>query len=135
MALWIHPNQVTFAGQTLRPVLSVRLERKAATLLDERGGGEHHLTFVDACGERLEIVVELEPGAWPDGPALGAEGELSFEASLGAADGRRVRVQAAAVLIAANDIANAKTGQRRVLRFLAVSHDGTNDPVTVEEAT
>ncbi len=135
MALWLNPNLVTFAGAALQPVLCVRVERTAARTLAERGGGDRHIRFVDACGERVEVIVEVEPAAFPHGPALGGEGELSFEASLGAADGKRVRVSAAAVLIACHDVATPKNGLRRHLRFLARSADGTADPISVEAAT
>ncbi len=129
--LWLNPNQVSFAGQTLQPVLSVRVERRAERTLAERGEGERFCSFIDACGERVELIVELEPVAWPDSWGLGEAGELAFEASLGSSDGRRVRVSAPAVLIACQDTLTPKAGLRRQLRFLAQSADGS-DPISVE---
>jgi hypothetical protein len=129
--LWLNPNQVSFAGQTLRPVLSVRLERRGERLLAERGEGERFCSFVDACGERVELIVELEPAAWPDSCGLGEAGELAFEASLGTSDGQRVRVSAEVALIASQDTVSPKTGLKRQLRFLARSTDGS-DPIIVE---
>lgn len=132
MTLWLNPNLVSFAGQPMQPVLSVRLERRPDRLLAERGEGERYCTFVDACGERVELVVELEPTAWPEVQQLGAAGELSFEASLGAGEGQRVRVSAAVVLIGCLDTLEPRSGLRRRLRFLARSSDGVSNPILVE---
>lgn len=132
MTLWIHPNNVTFADRTLTPIVSLRIERKAERIIAERHEGDVQVSFADACGERLEMTVELEPTAWPESMPLGCEGEISFEASLGAADGKRVRVTATAVLIAVQDLATPKTGMRRQLRFLLRATQGMSEPLAVE---
>jgi len=126
MAVWLHPERVTFAGKIFDHVRHVRIESipfdpNAQTANPDRLMGlpsdpmDVQITIVVV----RDIVGSLEPFDLPS-----ASGPLEFEVALGRSDAHRQRIALDATLAVSRFIFDRQSPARHEARFLAVSSNG-----------
>jgi hypothetical protein len=130
--LVLNPSQVRFGAQTWPAVLSVVIDRAAAREIVEWSDAGPHAVFADVPEQRVGVRVEMELASdGLDAPRPGDQGELTFVTSPTAADGGRRRASIAAVVLAVRHEVSLRRAVR-VIDLVAVSGDGSTDPVVVE---
>lgn len=126
----LRPDEVRFGGETWGKVARVTIDRLSMGTVDEWDELGAHLVFVDVAKQRAVIRVSQEiEGDDFGGPIPGELALFSFYGSTGSdADRRRVYCDAVveSVLNKVSDY-----GSSRVITLIAVSSDGSVDPITV----
>jgi hypothetical protein len=130
--LVLNPRRVTFAGQTWGGVVSVSVSRSARGLIAEQGDEGMHVSLVDVPGQvvRVEVMQELL-GDDIDTPDLGAQGTLEFTTGPSSVAGPARRVTATCVIESMEYEVSLRKGSARRVKLIAVSSNGTSDPVNV----
>ncbi|MDF1808921.1 MAG: hypothetical protein P1U42_04420 [Phycisphaerales bacterium] len=126
----LRPSEVKFGSQVWENVARVSVDRVAVSTVDGWDDFGSHLVFVDVARQRVVIRVTQEiVGDDFDGLALSELEEFSFVGSNGT-DARRVKVKADVVVESVlNKVSDF--GSSRVITLVAVSEDGSEDPITV----
>lgn len=132
--LIVDPREVSFGGATWASVTSVAIERRAAKSFAEYGASGPHIVLADVPEQRVEVTVVQELSADDmDAPVPGDLGALSFETALNSSSPGRKMVSMDAVVMGVTYAVSRKTGSVRTVGLLAVSSDGSVDPVTVSD--
>lgn len=135
--LVLNPSSVTLGGVEYRDVESVAFERVAAKEVIEWDEGGAHAVFADVVRQRVEIEIgqRLEAGVL-DGPRPGEMGLLRVVTGLNAGvQGRRAFTATCVVRSVRVEVSGAgREKARRRLRLVAISADGSTDPVAQTEA-
>jgi hypothetical protein len=131
--LILNPNRVKFGSLRFHSVLAVAIDRSASRELVEHSDLGPHAVFSDAPQQRTRIrVVQELTGTDLAEPGPGDSGELSFFASVGSSEARRVEVSAQCVVLRVeHDLRRTPT---RTMTFEAVSADGQAEPIAIEDA-
>jgi len=126
----LRPSEVKFGSKIWKNIARVSVDRVALSTVDEWDDFGSHLVFVDVARQRVVIRVTQEiEGDDFDGPALSEFEEFSFVGSNGT-DVGRIRVKADVVVESVlNKVSDF--GSSRVITLVAVSEDGSEDPITV----
>lgn len=126
----LRPDEVRFGGSLWEGVARVSVDRLSVSTVDEWDEIGPHLVFVDVAKQRAVIRVSQEiSGDDFSGPIPGELALFSFYGSSGSdADRRRVYTDAVveSVLNKVSDY-----GSSRVITLIAVSNNGSVDPITV----
>jgi hypothetical protein len=133
--LVLNPKEVEFEGESWADVSAVSVDREAARTVETWSDLGPHLAFADVPERRVVIKVMQELGS--DSllsVAPGDAGELSFYASHGSTDAGRKRVEADVVVTKVQHEVSLKRGAVRTVTCVAVSSDGSADPVRVTDA-
>ncbi len=126
----LRPDVVRFGDVVWEKVARVSVDRLSSQTIDEFDDLGPHVVFVDVGRQRAVIRVSQEiDGDDFGGPIPGELEELSFVGSAGS-DADRVKVKADAVVESVlNKVSDY--GSTRVITLIAVSSDGSVDPITV----
>lgn len=126
----LRPDEVKFGSKVWANVARVSVDRLSSRTIDEWDDLGPHLVFADVARQWAVIRVTQEiEGDDLDGPSLGGLDEFSFVGSAGT-DAGRVRVEADAVVESVlNKVSDY--GSTRVITLIAVSSDGSVDPIRV----
>ena len=128
--IWLNPARVVFGGQALSHVESVVVDRVSSKLLLERGDGGPHVVFADVPEQRVTVrVVRRAVEADSVEVSPGELGVLSFDRSLNASSSvERVTISQAVVTGVTHRLERSGDA-RQTVEFVAVSSDGSSDPV------
>lgn len=130
--IWLNPERVMIGGAVLADVMSVAIERLGDGVVAERGGDGPHLVFVDVPAVRIVIRITRRITAdEPHEPAIGAEAALSLRTVASASEAGGADVAATVVVTHITYDLKPRTGLAQQITCLAVSADGTTDPVAV----
>lgn len=133
--LVLNPRVVVFDGSTIGEVSLVAIDRSAGREIVEWSDLGPFAVFADVPEVVTEIRVVQRLGTEDLGSIVpGVMGELVLYTSRSSGDTLRRRISAGAVLMDVKHELNVDRGTGRVLRFVALSDDGSGDPVTVENA-
>jgi len=133
--LVLNPREVTFDGETWGNVSLVAIDRKAETSVVEFGDLGPHAVFADVPARRVEIRVERDVVRDDlGGPLPGQIGELAFFTAPTASNAGRKRVTSQAVVLGVRHELSTKKGAIRRIDLVAVSPDGAQDPVSIQDA-
>jgi hypothetical protein len=126
----LRPDEVKFGSDVWERVARVSVDRLSSQTIDEFDDRGPHVVFVDVGRQRAVIRVTQEiDGDDFGGPIPGDLEELSFVGSAGS-DAGRVKVTTDAVVESVlNKVSDY--GSTRVISLIAVSSDGSVDPITV----
>jgi len=126
----LRPDEVRFGTSVWEKVARVSVDRLSSQRVEEFDDLGPHVVFVDVGKQRAVIRVTQEiDGDDIGGPIPGDLEGLSFVGSSGS-DARRVKVVADAVVESVlNKVSDY--GSTRVITLIAVSSDGSVDPITV----
>ena len=129
------PRTVTFGTSTWTEIAAVTIDRSTTRLALDHGDAGPHPVFADAAEQatRIKVVQELasdDLGA----PRPGELSTLSLTTSPAAADGPRTRVEAIACVESVTHEVSLRRGTLRTITLVAVSPDGSTDPITTERA-
>ena len=126
----LRPDEVQFGADVWERVARVTIDRLSMGTVDQWDELGSHLVFVDVSKQRAVVRISQEiEGDELDGPTLGEKNLLSFYTSNGT-DVDRQRVHCYAVVESVmNKVSDY--GSTRVITLIAVSSDGSIDPVTV----
>ncbi len=126
----LRPDEVSFGSAVWGHVARVSVDRLSSRTIEQWDEFGPHLVFADVVRQRAVIRVTQEiEGDDFDGPTLGAKELFSFYGSSGS-DAGRTRVRAVAVVESVlNKVSDY--GSSRVITLVAVSEDGSEDPLTV----
>ena len=126
----LRPDEVRFGGAVWEKVARVTIDRLSVGTVDDWDELGPHLSFVDVGKQRAVIRVSQEiEGDDLDGPIPGDLSLLSFYTSNGTdVDRRRVYCDAVVESVM-NRVSDY--GSSRVITLIAVSSDGSVDPITV----
>ena len=126
----LRPDEVKFGSRVWSKVSRVTIDRLSSKTVDEWDDFGAHLVFVDVVRQRAVIRVSQEiDGDDFEDPLPGDMDEFSFIGSAGS-DADRVKVKADAVVESVLHRVS-DFGSTRVISLIAVSSDGSVDPITV----
>jgi hypothetical protein len=130
----LSPGVVTFGQARWAGVRSVVIDRTPERAVIEGSDVGPHATFADVpeVRVRVKVVMDLAADAL-DAPRPGQLATLTFFAAPGAADAARVRVRATCVVLRVTHEVQAERATRTV-DLVALSANGTDEPVTVDAA-
>ncbi len=134
--LVLNPRRVSFGAGAWGNVSSVSIGRTSNKLLAEWSDEGPHVVLVDTPEQMVTIrVVQEMLGDDMDTPRPGESGELSFTTGSNSSDAatREVTVGEAVVRTVGYETSTSR-GSRRFIELVAVSEDGTTDPVSVDDA-
>lgn len=131
--LLLNPRTVLFGASTWTEVASVSVDRVATRLALDHGDGGPHPVFADVPEQvtRIKVVQELasdDLGA----PRPGELSTLALTTSPTNADGPRTRLEAIACVESVTHEVSLKRGTLRTVTLVAISPDGSTDPITTE---
>jgi hypothetical protein len=133
--LLLNPRRVTFADETWEDVVAVSIDRAAAEEALEWGDLGPHVVFADVPRQRVTIRVVQELSRDDLGaPRPAEEGEISFFTSPATSDAWRRKVSARAVVMSVSHEVSLRRASTRTVTLVAVSEDGSADPVSVTPA-
>jgi len=113
----------------------VAVDRAATRLIEEWSDNGPHAVLVDAPEQRVTVRVVQEPsGDAPGAPLPGESGEFVVFTAPASGDTGRLRVSCEAVVTRVEHEVSLRRGSVRTVWLTAVSADGANDPITVEDA-
>lgn len=126
----LRPDEVKFGGSVWSKVARVTVDRLSSQTVDEWDDLGSHLVFVDVVRQRAVIRVSQEVvGDDFEGPIPGEFGAFSFVGGSGS-DAGLVKVEADAVVESVLHKVS-DYGSTRVITLIAMSSDGSVDPITV----
>lgn len=130
--LALSPESVTFDGQVWEGVESIAIDRVAMREVVEVGDLGPEVVFADVPERRVNVKVtrRIERSEL-GGVRLGDEGELVFRAGFGRTDAGWSRVSVPCVVTRVGHDFDGR-GVKRMVTMVAVSPDGSSDPVVVE---
>ena len=132
--LLLNPRTIRFGSSTWDNVTSIAIDREAHKLITEWNETGPHATFADVPEQRVVIRVTQELARDDiDAPHPGDEGAIEFHTSPTSSAAGRKRITATAVLADITHQLSLKGGAIRTARFIAISPDGTTDPVTLAD--
>jgi len=132
--LFIAPLTVNMGGVIYANVLSISMDRQATREVVEFGDAGPHVVFADVAEMRTKVVITMDVGLEPVGMVSFAPGEaltISFDYGINGAEASKRRVIVAQGVVMGYTYA-MKQGKpvARVVELLAVSSDGSADPIT-----
>lgn len=133
--LVLKPRRVSFGSSDWDGVTSVAIERSSARLVAEWGDLGPYAAMADVPEQRVGVrVVQEMLGDDMDEPRPGELATLSFvtQAGAGTAGGRLVSMSA--MVESVDYRVSVRNGSERTVRLVALSSDGTTDPVSVSNA-
>ena len=132
--LILNPRNVRFGSTTWPDVTLVAIDRDAARLALEWSDLGPHPVFADAPEQRLTIrIIQDAPSDDIDAPRPGDHDTLTLYTSPTAADARRRKLTAAAVITSiTHELSQTRPHQRRIT-LTALSADGATAPITVSD--
>jgi hypothetical protein len=132
--LILNPREVTFGAAAWPNVTLLSIDRTATRLALNWSDSGPHPTFADAPEQRTDIKVLIEVDR-DEGttPRPGDQATLSFVTSPTASDATRRCVSTAAVVTAVNHELSLKRGAIRTIDLVAISPDGTTDPLSIQD--
>lgn len=133
--LVLNPRVVKFGAEVWRDVTAVIVDRSASREAVEWSDGGPHAVLADVPEQRVEIRIVQEVSRDDvDAPRPGEQGQMVFYTSPMSTDAARRKVSATAVVLEAGHELSLRRGALRTVRLIAVSADGSADPITVEDA-
>ncbi len=134
--LVLNPRQMTFGGATWGNVASVSIGRSSNKLLAEWSDEGPHVVLADVPEQLVTVrVVQEMLGDDMDTPRPGESGALVFTTGPNSSDAatREVTIGEAVIRTVSYETSTSR-GSRRFIELVAVSEDGTTDPVGVDDA-
>jgi hypothetical protein len=113
-------------------VESVAIERTGEKTIAQWSDDGPHVVLADVPEQRVTVKVgQALQGEDISAPVPGDEAVLSFETAANSSAADRTTVSLAAVVTGVSYGVTRKSGTARTIELLAVSSDGSSDPVTV----
>ena len=133
--LLLNPRSVVFAGAVWEDVSAIVIDRAAARVIKEWSDLGPHVVLADV-PEQVVTVRVVQQVARDDvgAPLPGDSGGLVFHTAPAGGDTPRKKVSAQCVIADVTHELSLKNGAVRTVKLVAVSTDGSADPVTVEDA-
>ncbi len=133
--LLLNPQLVTFGSTTLPDVLSLAVERSPQRTITEWSDSGPHPTYADIPETRttIKLARSLSRDAI-DTPRPGDHATLTWHSSPNASDGLRRKFTSAAVVERVTYQFIQKSGAIQHVHFIAISPDGTTDPLAITPA-
>jgi hypothetical protein len=134
--LILNPRQATFAGAPWPNTTLVAIDRRSTRLALAWSDNGPHPTFADAPEQQtlIQVVMDVEREDL-DAPRPGDQGTLTFVTSPTASDASRRRLTTTAVITNVTHELSLKRGSIRTISLIALSPDGSDDPITISDAT
>lgn len=133
--LLLNPRRVMFGSATWGNVASVAIGRSAQRMLVEWSDAGPHAVLADVSEQRVSIeVVQELLGEDMDTPKPGQSGTLTFTTAPTSTDQPLREVTMTAVVESVNYEVSLRRGSVRRVVLVAVSSDGSADPVVVSDA-
>lgn len=133
--LVMNPRSVSFDGETLEDVTAVAIDRRGERVVVEWSDEGPHAVFADVPERRVVVCVTQEVARGDiTGPAPGDEGELVLHTSPTSGHAARRRVSATVVITSVGHELSRKRGALRTIECVAISGDGTTDPIEITPA-
>lgn len=137
--LLLNPRRVRFAGTPWEDVVAVVIDRVATKEVVEWTDLGEHVAFADVPEQRVDIRVVQNLGGVRDGEIIDSPspcelGELVFHTSPTAGAGGRKRIAVQVVVLRVEHELSLRRGAVRTVRFVAVSSDGSADPLDVQNS-
>jgi len=130
--LVLKPRRVEFDGETWGNVGSVAISRTAESMVVEWSDSGPHVVLADVPEQRVSVeVVQSLLGEDMDEPRPGRTGTLSFETGSSSTDASTDTVSMTAVIERVWYEVSVSRGSSRRVRLVAVSSNGSADPVSV----
>lgn len=130
--LILNPRRVTFGPATWSHVESVAIERTGEKTIAQWSDDGPHVVLADVPEQRVTVKVgQALQGEDISAPVPGDEALLSFETAANSSAADRTTVSLTAVVTGVSYGVTRKSGTARTIELLAVSSDGSSDPVTV----
>lgn len=135
--LFVNPRQVTFGSTTWGNVESVKFERSSAKLFVEYSDTGPHAVAGDVPEQKVEITVKQELLSDDlDAPTPGEVEELAFTTGPNSSDAGTKDVTVANAMVVSCDYeVSLRRGSSRTIKLVALSGNGTQDPVSVTAAS
>ena len=129
--IYLSPRRVTLGATDLTHVSSVTVDRAASVLTVEHSDLGPHVAFVDVPEQRITIrvvrtLVADEPGVIKPGQSLA----LSLRTAPSPAAPEARQIEAEVVVTGVEHDVTIKHGVRQTITCIAVSSDGSSDPIT-----
>ena len=133
--LLLNPRAVSFAGVAWEDVSAVVIDRSAGRAVREWSDLGPHVVLADV-PEQVVTVRVVQQVARDDvgSPVPGVSGDLVFHTAPAGGDTPRKKVSAQCVVTDVTHELSLKNGAVRTVKLIAVSGDGSADPVTIEDA-
>lgn len=129
--IWLNPRRVTIGAESLDYVSSVVVDRRGERVVVEFSDEGPHVAFADIPEQRVVLRLERTVvSGGTGGLAPGDAGELSFVTAPTASTGVERRVTASVVVTNVTHTVDSKRGGRQVIECVAVSSDGSSDPIS-----
>lgn len=130
--LLLHPRRVTFGSATWGDVESVAVERSAEKVIAQWSDDGPHVVLADVPEQRVTVkVVQALQGGTVDAPVPGEQAALAFETSPNSSGASVTTVSMVAVVLGVSYGVTRKAGSSRTIELMAISTDGSADPVSV----
>lgn len=133
--LLLNPRKVMFGSTEWGNVASVAISRWSAHTLVEWSDSGAHATLVDVPEQRVQVeVIQELLGEDMDTPKPGEEEELVFTTSPTSTSDPEREITITAVVESVRYEVSLRRGSYRRVALVAVSSDGSADPVDVDDA-
>lgn len=130
--LLLNPRRVSFGGASWERVTSVAIEPEAVRGITEWGDDGPHVVHADVPEQRVTVTVTQELlGEDMDTPTPGEQETLSFVTARNSSGSRERAVSLIGVIQGVKYRVSKQSGSSRVIELIAVSTDGSADPVDV----
>lgn len=134
--LILHPREVSFLNVPWKNVTSIVVDRAATKVVADMGDGGPHVVLVDCPEQRVTIRVTMDIAEDTlVSPSLGVQGVLVFATAPTGVNASRFSVSATAVVTAVSHELSLRKGAVRTVELVAVSSNGTADPITIADVS
>lgn len=133
--LLLNPRRVTFGSATWGNVASIAVSRWANKAIVEWSDAGPHAVLADVPEQRVEIeVIQELLGEDVNTPSPGELGTLAFTTGPATTDEPTREVEITAMVESVKYEVSVRRGSHRRVTLVALSADGTTDPVGVGDA-
>lgn len=133
--LILNPQIVKFGSVVWDNVSAATVDRDGPRQVVEWSDMGPHVVFVDVPEQRVKVTVVRDVSATDiDAPKPGESDALTFYTSPTSSDGQRMKISMQAVVVRVQHEISQKKGAVRSIDLIAVSPDGSTDPVVVSQA-
>lgn len=134
--LVLNPRSVVFGSTAWDGVTAIAVDRRAEREVLSWGDLGPHAVLADAPEQRVELRVVQELTREDVGsPRPGEQAELSFHTSPSLASAGRKKVSATAVVLRVTHELRAPAAAIRTIHLVAISADGSADPLVVTDSS
>lgn len=134
--LVLNPRVVSFDGVVWEDVSLVAVDRSAHRVVQEWSDMGSYAVLADVPEQAVSVKVVQQVARDAVGaPVPGESGELVFATGPAGGDSPRMRVKVQCVVERVGHEISLKNGAVRTVKFMAISSDGSSDPIVLEDAS